>query len=50
MRSIKNAGKSEMKDVEVKFKEYRDELRESDNEDSKIFAGYLGNKIMVKFC
>ena len=47
-KRFKGADRSDIDEVRTEYEEYRDELGESENEDSKIFAGYLGNKIMIK--
>jgi len=47
-KRYKEAEKSELEEVRVEYEEYRNELQGSENEDSKIFAGYLGNVLMLK--
>jgi len=48
-KRYKEAKESEMEEVRVEFEEYRNEIMGSfDNEDRKIFVGYLGNVLATK--
>ena len=47
-KRYKEVKESDMEEVKIEFEEYRNEIRDSDNEDIKIFAGYLVNVLMVK--
>lgn len=47
-KRYKEAKESEMEEVKVEFEEYRNEVRDSNNEDRKIFVGYLGNVLGTK--
>ena len=48
-KRYKEAKESEMEEVRVEFEEYRNEIMGSfDNEDRKIFVGYLGNVLAAK--
>ncbi len=47
-KRFKTVDRSNIEEVADEFKEYRNGLQELENEDSKSFAGYLGNKIILK--